>query len=290
MGRLAKACPPQTAATTPPPPAPPVRTPTYSGLGINPPPASYFGTPIGMSSATLGFDYAHFNPKSGSDGDQWGFTGSALFPFVHNFGIDIDAGYDRVTSKFFDLDHWTAGASIVGQIGDVRFGPTYGFQSNSASGFSVDTHNYGAYADYFVTPWLTLSAKGGGFSSDPGSNGYYLGGQAKGYVTPNLAINGMIDHTHFNAFGGADETDYSVSGEYLVSWDDEDNPVFSWPPISIYGGYTRSNFSPGNFHVDTFFVGLKFYTDGNGANTLIDRQRTGSLNWSSSFAALSLRF
>lgn len=274
-------------ASPPPPPPPPVRTPAYSGVSFDPPPESYFGAPIGMSSGTLGFDYAHFNPKFGSDGDQWGFTGSALFPLMHNVGIGINAGYDRVTSKFFDLDHWTAGASLVWQIGDVRFGPSYGFQRNSASGFSADTHNYGGFGEYFATPWLTVGAKGGGFSSDPGSNGYYVGGQFKGYLMPNLALTGMIDHTHFNAFGGSNENDYSINGEYLFGGGLYRAP---WPPISIYGGYTRSNFTPGSFHVDTFFVGIKLYTDGNGATTLVDRQRTGTLGWQTEFAALSLKF
>jgi len=31
--------------------------------------------------------------------------------------------------------------------------------------------------------------------------------------------------------------------------------------------------------LSTWTVGLKFYLNGNGASTLVDRQRTGNANW-----------
>lgn len=289
-------CPPpqqpaQINSPAPPSSPPPVRTATSSALGISPPPASYFGAPFGLSAGTLGFDYTHFSPSAGNNGDQWGVTGSGLFPLTSGFAINLDAGYHNVSSKGFDLDSWNIAGSLAWQLDKWRFGPSLGYQSNSASGYSTDTYNYGAYADYFVTPRFTLSGKGGGFSSSPGSGGYYLGGQIKGYITPNFLIGGRVDATHFSAYGGSDEDDYGIFSEYLF-WDDEDEDDDDcwWPPTSIYGGYVYSDFSPGHFHVDTVFVGIKLYTDGTGADTLVDRQRTGSLDWSSSFAPLSFRF
>ncbi len=274
-------CPPPTQASTGNPPPPPVRTPTYSGLGINPPPSSYFGAPFGLSSGTFGFDYAHFSPSSGSDGNQYGLSGSGLFALGDNFGLNLDAGYHNVSSSGPNLSNWTASGALVWQGADWRLGPNFGFQSNSKGSFSSNTYNYGAYADYFVSPAITLSGKGGGFSSNPGSGGYYLGGALKGYVNPDFAIDGAIDYTRFTSFGGSSETDFTIRSEWLVS---------ESTPVSVFGGYTYSGFSPGSFNVSTVFVGIKLYTNGNGATTLVDRQRTGTLGWSSAFMPLSLRF
>ncbi|MDE2133485.1 MAG: hypothetical protein KGJ49_02685 [Alphaproteobacteria bacterium] len=255
--------------------------PVNSGLGINPPPSSYFGAPFGLSSGTLGVDYAHFNPSSGSDGNQYGLSGSGLFALGDNFGLNLDAGYHNVSRTGPNLSNWTASGALVWQRADWRLGPNFGFQSNSQGSFSSNTYNYGAYADYFASQSFTFSAKGGGFSSNPGSDGYYLGGALKGYVNPDFAIDGAIDYTRFTSFGGSSETDFTIRSEWLIS---------ETTPLSIFGGYTYSGFSPGSFNVNTVFVGIKLYTNGNGATTLVDRQRTGTLGWSATFAPLSLRF
>ncbi len=82
-------------------------------------------------------------------------------------------------------------------------------------------------------------------------------------------------------FGGSGETDYTIQVEWLVS---------KTAPVSVLGGYTYSGFSPGSFNVGTVFVGIKLYTNGDGAAALIDRQRSGPLGWSSAFAPLLLKF
>ena len=255
------------------------------------PPSSYFGNSFGLSAGRLSLDYAHFSPSSGSDGNQWGFSGTGLFPLGKNFGLNLDLGYHNVSSTGASLDNWTVNGSLAWLQKDWRIGPSFGYQSNSVGSFSTSTYNYGLFADYFASPSWTLSGKGGGFSSSPGSDGYYLGGQLKGYLNPDFALSGSIDYTRFTRFGGSSETDYTFAGEYLF-WDDEDEDDDDcwWPPSSIYGGYTYSGFAPGKFYVNSFFIGLKLYTNGNGADSLVDRQRTGTLdNWNN-FAALSLKF
>ena len=259
-----------------------------SRVGFAPPPKDYFGAPVGLSSGTFGIDYANLSPSTGDGADQSGFAANGLFPFDRNFGIDIGAGYHRVSGAGFDLDHWTAGASLVWSVDDLRLGPSFGFQSSSVNSFAMDTYNYGGFVDYFATPHLTLSAKAGGFSSDPGDGGYYIGGQLKAYLTPNLALSGTIDHTHFNAFLGSDEDDYGLLGEYLFGGGDDYDCW--WPPTSFYVSYTHTDFSPGGFKIDTVGFGIKLYTDGNGATTLRGRERTGVLTWQGSFSPVQLRF
>jgi len=278
--------------TTPHPPTPKPHPRPVGGA------AAYFGAPFGMSAGTFRFDYAHINPSTGNDGDQWGFSGSGLFAFGQNLGLDIDLGYHNVLSNGRGLNNWTAGASLAWRVDNLRLGPSFGFQSNSIEDYSADTYNYGGYLDYYLTHNLTVSGKGGGFStssSDSGfsssSTGFYYGGQLQGFVTPNFSISGAVDFTHFNQYGGSSETDYEAFLEYLF-WGDEDEDFYGswWLPTSIYAGYTYSDFSQNDFHVSTFTIGLNFYTNGNGANTLVDRQRSGTVENFTTFQPLSLRF
>jgi hypothetical protein len=259
---------------TTPPPAPIKPQPT-------PPQGAYFGNPLGLSAGTLGVDYADFSPSSGSDGNQWGLSGSGLFALGDNFGLNLDVGYHNVSGTGPSLDNVAASGTLLLQQPDGRIGLTLGFQSNSQGSYSSNTYNYGLVGDYFVSPEITLSGKGGGFSSDPGSDGYYLGGALTGYANPDLAINGAIDYTRFTKFGGSNETDFTIKGEWLVS---ESTPVL------VFGGYTYSALSPGSFNVGTVFVGIKLYTSRVGAVTLTAQQRNGPVGWSSAFAPLSLKF
>lgn len=82
-------------------------------------------------------------------------------------------------------------------------------------------------------------------------------------------VNGGIEYTKFTRLRGSSETDYSVGVEYLFSGS---------APLSVFGRYSYSAFSPGNFNVNTVTVGLKLYFDAKGATTLVDRQRTGTLD------------
>jgi len=108
------------------------------------------------------------------------------------------------------------------------------------------------------------------------SSGGYVGGELTGYAMPNLAIKGDIDYLDV---GGGHITNYGVNAEYLFS---ETNP------ISVFGGYTRTDFSNGAGHGDTWMIGLKFYTDG--PANLVTHQRTGTLGSIGSVSGLQFAF
>ncbi len=285
--------PPPTPPAPPPPPTPPVRTATYSGLGINPPPAFQVGS-ANFRSALVTVDYANFSPSAGANENQYGFsTGILTNPFSGDTGgtnpmilndnlspadvfpaqgggiaapaLELTAAYHHATSTGFNTDLWNTGGSLVWFAPQWRFGPAFGYQSSSTSGFSSHTWNYGGFAEWFACDSVTAFAKGGGFSGNGTSDGFYLGGSGKWYATPDFAFNGGIDYTRWTSFGGSDELDYTIGGEYLFS---------ETTPVSLFAGYTRSDYS-GSYHVDTVFVGLRFYVNGEGVTALVDRQRTG---------------
>ncbi len=226
----------------------------------------------------LGIDYAHINPSLGANGDQWGGSVSGYYKFRDGPGLNLDLGYHRVSSSGAGLDNWNFGAALAWNNDAWRYGGFAGYQRSSVSSFSVNATDYGLFADFFATPEFTVSGKGGGFRTHPGSNGYFLGGSVKGYPAPNFSISGAIDYNHLNNSGGAKETDYSLRGEFLFQ-----------PSVSISGTYVRSDFSPGSFHADSFGIGVTFRFDGPAGN-LVDRDRNGPTGWSTTFAPLVLRF
>lgn len=268
--------------------------------GFDPPPPSYFASSSGMSAATLSFDNTSYVPHSGDGGDAWGFSGSGLFPLGHDIGVNLNVGYHDVLNQSRGYDEVNAGASLVWQTGNLRLGPSFGFMSNGDQFETTNTYNYGAYLEYFASPRITLSALGGGFSSHEtysysfysysyDSSGSYVGGTATGYVTPNLAFNGGISYARFDmSYGTSTETDYRFGLEYEFS---DGGADCWWPPGSVSFNYTYGAYSPySSYNASTFMVGFTFYTNGNGADTLVDRQRTGTLDPSVMFSPAALRF
>lgn len=251
---------------------------------------------IDFPAATFAVDYANFSPSAGANENQYGTAiGVLTNPFSGDTGgtnplilndnmtpvdvvpaqgggieaplLEFDASYHHSSTTGSSSNNWTAGTALIWNQLGWRFGPVFGFQSSSTGSFSAQTYNYGAFAEWFAAPNVTVFAKGGGFSGDFSNDGYYLGGLAKYYGSPDFALNGGIDYTHYTSFGGFDETDYSIGGEYLFS---------ETTPISFFGGYTYSDYSY-SYHVSQVFVGLRFYLNGAGVSTLLDRQRTGLL-------------
>ncbi|HJW41555.1 MAG TPA: hypothetical protein VJ476_10050 [Rhizomicrobium sp.] len=310
---VAGACPKPQAAPqpppppTPPPPAPPPEKPSPPKaeehwttpqppppatddaehrveMGEKPPTARPQGQPASFAAwhivdSEFGVNVADFSPNIGNDGTQLGVGGAALVSMTDSLNLDLDVRYNNVSAKSFHLDNVTANASVVWRMGDWNLVPTLGYQNNSAGGASVDTYNLGGYADYYLSDRVTLSGKLLGFTSNPGSDGYDLGGGVTGYVTPNLALRGWIDHTEWSAFGGSSETDYLVGARYRIA-----------NGFTLDGTYTYSGFTPGsNFHVNSFFLGLTYHCNG-GFDDLQAQDRGGVLPAAPYLTALSLKF
>lgn len=277
--------PPTTPAPTPPPPPPPTPkadvAPEHSSAGTPDNGGLLAANDLAHNDWTLLGNYANFDPSSGASGDQWGGHVRGQWLVGSDVALDVGGGYNNVSTAHTNLDNWTADASVVWYLSNLRVGPTIGYQDNSQSGFHADTWNYGAFAEYFW-PYVTLSGKGGGFTtsgSGPSSDGYYLGGALTGYVNPNLSVTGGVDYTHFSPFGGSDETDWMVRGTWRP---------WAATPVAFWAGYTYSDFSPGSFHVSTISVGVQFDL-GNG-QTLIESDRGGAIVNQAALTALAFKF
>lgn len=237
---------------------------------------------MAMSSAdaqvfngTLEGDYSSID-LSGHNGSAnvWGGGGSAETA-LGGLGLNaqLDAGYHDISVVHHDVGDFTIGGDLFWQGDRGRLGASVDYQNLSCCSQTIDLTNYGAFAELYVMPELTVGVKGGAFSGSFGIDGSYVGGEAEGYVMPDLAISGLLDYTSYDH--GFSEVDYTAQGEWLVS---------EQTPVSVTLGYTRSNFSHGGGSANTFMVGLKLYLDGNGAQTLVDRQRSANESWGSKFS------
>lgn len=245
-----------------------------------------------LEALGLNLEHQTLAQMPGSTGSQWSLGGSIYFPvFQPHWGLDINGGFYSITGAGNTVNGSRLQVSLETrwsqQLGGIltpagRGGLSVGFQNNAISGVNtMATWNYGTFADLYPTPSFTISAKAGFVSKCAASNGYYLGGGANYYATPDFSLKGSIDYSHFSAFGGSSETDYGLRAEYLLS---------PKAPISLYGGYTYNAFAPAtNFHINTTTFGLNFYGGGSGTS-LNDRQRSGTLDNSTLYLGVQCRF
>ena len=215
----------------------------------------------------LDADYARLMPQTGSDADQFGIGLVGLLPLSDTIGLNLGASYHNVSSTS-SVDSVQAGAALVFQQPTFRIAPVFNYQSNSYASFSVNTYNYGVAGDYYPGDNWTVSARAGGFDSGRRNDGYYLGGGLKGYFGPAFSLAGNIDYFYIStAAASGSETDYNLTAEYRTGWRD----------ISLYGGYTFSQFAPGSFNVSAFSVGVRVPLNGV-APSLVEQDRTGAIS------------
>ncbi len=239
------------------------------------------GPALADVSGTIQGDYGHVDvSNAGGSADEWGGAGSARFSLgTWGLNAQVDGGYHQLSANGGGtVDDWDINGSLfwLGSMG--RVGGAVGYNGiRISNGGSGNLTNYGAFGEWYAAPMFTVGVKGGGASlSNGGGTAGYFGGEAVWYVIPDLDVNGTIDYVSFT---GAHLTNYSANAEWLVS---------ESTPVSIYGGYTRTEVPGGS--ANTWMIGLKLYMNGNGSSTLVDRQRTGNVDWASHVNVLGLVF
>lgn len=237
-------------------------------------------------NGTISADYAHIGVNHGSSGDLYGVRLTGTVPLnIGGATFEGDGSFHNLPEHGTSHNQFNLGGNLFWSLdGMGRAGASVGYSAldmhrSTLTGIPGLDHatNYGAFGQYYVGNKFTLSAKGGGFTGDHSASGYYVGGQATAYATPDLAVNGAIDYTDVNHLTG--ETDYSLTGEWLVS---------KSTPFSIYGGYTYADYSDAPIHASIWTIGLRLYTDGKGM-TLEQHHRSGVLGWAASFIPSLLR-
>lgn len=209
------------------------------------------------------------------DANLWGVNGSAKIGLGDTgLNAELDAGHSHLSLSGVHANDWNIGGSVFWKAEEGRVGATLAYNKVDFSGFDTHATNYGGFGEYFASDMFTIGGKAGGFSGD--LNGLYVGGGVTGYVFPDFAVSASVNFTNFNhAF---QETDLGLQGEYLISEE---------IPISAFAGYTYSDLSNGGGSANTFFVGLRLYTNTTGT-TLVERQRNGTVGSLSTFGPLGM--
>jgi len=239
-------------------------------------------------AGTFSADYANTDYSGGGgNADTWGLNGAGAFDLgMNDLGGEINGSYHRVSVDSFDANIWNIGGSVFWAPGYGRFGPTISYTTvnfNDISGVDAHATTYGLFGEFFVNDMFTIGVKGGGTDGKWNISGFgsgsetggYVGGELTGYAMPNLAIKGNVEYVEV---GGVHVTNYGLNAEYLVSEE---------TPISVFGGYTRTDLSNGAGHGDTWMVGLKFYV---GPGNLVTRHRTGTLGSLGTVSGLNFAF
>ena len=221
-------------------------------------------------AGTLSGSYGNLSISGGGgDADIYGGDGQAAFGLgMPNLGAEVDAGYHYLSANGGSIDTYNIGGHAFWATMQGRLGATVQYQSLSGSGFSAHITNYGGFGEYYASDAITLGLNAGGYTASAfgsSDNDIYIGGGFSGYLTPNVAVTGLINY--YNATGG-NLTSYTGMLEWLVS---------ESTPISLFGSYTNTQVSGGGGHLNLWMIGVKFYTDGNGT-TLVGKHRNGALD------------
>ncbi|HWA90912.1 MAG TPA: hypothetical protein VG889_12805 [Rhizomicrobium sp.] len=234
----------------------------------------------GDVAGTLSGSYASDTDNSG---DLWNVNGTLTGKFGGNWGLEATGGYHNLSDNSgfgTSLDIWNVGGSAFWAMEQGRIAATVNYYHTDILGVGLNVTNYGAGGEFYAGPQVTIAVKGGGNNVDlsgvGNDNGGYVGGMLQWYVMPNLSLSGSFDYADIKLFNTTSET---LKAEWLFS---------EQTPISIYGGYQHVEIGNGGGDGNLFFVGLKFYMNGNGGGALVDRQRNGSLGYIAEAPVLGL--
>jgi len=219
------------------------------------------------------YDFSH----GGGSVNDWHINGGGMFGLAPSWAAQIDGGYNHSDGNGNSANAWNINGAAFWRANAGRIGATVGYTSIDSSGASANATHYGLFGDWYATRSITVGVKGGAFNGDHSTKGDYAGVQLVGYVTPDFALTGSYDYTHLNHV--TNENDFTAQAEWMFSHS---------MPLSLYGGYTRAEFSH-SISANVWFVGLRFYCDPvDGA--LVDRQRNGAEIYGAHFGPAALRF
>lgn len=230
-------------------------------------------------AGTVSLDYENMDFYGGGfSANSWGGAAAGVVNLGGAWNIEADGSYHHASASGLDANAWNLSGSVFWQDNKGRIGVQVGYNTGEGVGPSVHGFNYGLAGEWFALPNLSIAVKGGGLTGSSGVSGYYAGLQGRAYIIPNLMLSAAIDYTRFSAFH---ETDYKLEAEYLVSQS---------TPVSVFAGYSNSDFEGAGTDVDIWMIGIRLYCNDPAGGTLVDRQRSGTLGWAGSISPVALRF
>jgi len=228
-------------------------------------------------SGVFGADYANVSGSNHLSISDGGLAASGAWADDSGFNAQVDGGINSASgttnANIYNIDGLFYYRMPEGQFGGL------GDYISTIGMHSTHVIPYGGFGEYYFSDQITAGLEGGGLSSRL-SSGEFVEGHLIGYVTPDLSIKGF--DTYISVSHGQDNN-IGVQAEYLIT---------EAIPISIYGGYAYTDISHTGVHdttLNTFFIGLKLYTNGTGA-PLVATQRNGVVDTSDLISAVRYGF
>lgn len=229
-------------------------------------------------AGTVSLDYENMDFYGGGfSANSWGGAAAGVVNVGGAWNIEADGSYHHASASGLDANNWSITGTAFWMDNKGRIGVQAGYDAGEGIA-TVHAFNYGVVGEWFALPNLSIAVKGGGLTGSSGVNGYYAGLQGKAYIIPNLVFSAAIDYSRFSAFH---ETDYKLEGEWLVSQS---------TPISVFAGYSNSDFQGAGTDVDIWMIGVRLYCNDPPGTSLVDRQRSGTLGWAGAISPVALRF
>jgi hypothetical protein len=214
---------------------------------------------------TINVEYSRVDSDDGLDGDVFTGAGDVMADlFFNGFALQGHTSYDHLAVDGPDPNIWTIGGAAFWRnpMGAIAAVVSHAMIEN---GTDADLTSYGVYGEGYLTPYVTLFAKGGGYDGTGDIDGHYYGAGLRVYPLPYLAATAHFERVHSDTIG--DITDYGLTGEVMLAW---------FMPFSVYGAYTYTDLPAGVPHLNTWTAGIRVYF-GDETAPLIEQDRTGPL-------------
>jgi hypothetical protein len=229
----------------------------------------------GVASAQTGYVGAAYNNSEidlggpSSDVDGFGVEGVVAFD-ANALGVQLGARYANLEGDSGgDIDGFGLDGHAFKRNDQWQLGAGANYTNLDASGSEADEWAVALEGLYFLNRTTLGASLSYGQTDDLGADldTTALDLEARHFVTDNLRIDGTVGFGQVDAGGGSDGdlTTFGVGAEYQLAS----------APVSIFGGYTKSNLDAGGGDLDTesFSVGARWNF---GGQTLIERDRSGA--------------
>ncbi len=203
-------------------------------------------------SSTLAGDYTWASWGNGED--VLGLHGATVTPTDwYSVSFQANGDYRYRFGSGAQISSGDLDATLIYPAGDWRLAATGG-----AKIFPGTTlWHVGLGAEWQAAPDWTVTVKGMDVTN--GHDGFVYGGNVSYYWAPDLAFTAQAQRDNFD-----DETDLGFRAEYQA-----------WNGISLFANYTFNDTAT----VHAVWFGIKLYCDGDAPSTLVERHRSGPLQY-----------
>ena len=211
-------------------------------------------------SGYVGAAYTRANVDTGlgdDDADGYGIDGAWAFEPSAGLGVELDAGYADADGS--DNEVYGVTAHVNARNDSYLFGGFVGL----ADAADETIWSAGLEGQKYYDNVTLAGAVGYANADDSDADLYGADAQVRYFLSDNFRIQGALGYSKIEA-GAADDNIWSVGAgaEYQ----------FASAPVSLFGGYTHSEFDDADIKSDAFTVGVRY----NFGGTLKDRDRSGA--------------